>query len=104
MSRQRRRTQLVDQPAELVDLGLELLYGLRRGRLDLLDTVGALALQRRRQRDANRGQALEGVVVQLLRPVLALALADLDALLQPVGLDALGGGDGRGRAGGECLK
>ena len=57
------------------------------------------AAQRRREPDAQAGEALERLVVQLARPAPALLLGGLDALPQPLLLDRLAGGD-RGRGAG----
>ena len=58
--------------------------------------VGIAAVARARKDDAQRGELLQGLVVQLARPAHALALGGLDAAPKPVGGDVLGGHDRRG--------
>ena len=94
---ERRRPQLDDQRAQVGDLLHDVLD---RG-LDRRAQLLLAAAQRRREPDAQRGQALQRLVVQLARPAPALLLGGLDALAQPLRLDRLAGRHRGGRAGRE---
>ena len=81
---QRRRAQLGDQRAEVVDLDVDLL-----GRLvERVAQLAALASPRSAAESSTRRAAepLQRLVVKLSRPAPALLLGGLDAVAQPLGL------------------
>ncbi len=92
---QRRGTQVGDQRAEVGDALLELLDRLAVG---VPQRLGALRARRRGEPDAQRREALEGLVVQLARPPLALPLGRGQALALALGGDRLRGRDRGGGA------
>ena len=90
---QRHRAQLVDQAGKVVDLLLETNDGAPRRfayRIGLAPRRGGP--QRRGQLEPDRGQLLERLVMQLVRPVMALPLGSLHPFTQAAPLDGLGGG------------
>ena len=94
---ERGRAQLDDQRAQAGDLLGQVLDGGLDRRAQLL----LAAAPGRRQPDAQAGEALQRLVVQLAGPAPALLLGGLDALAQPLLLDRLAGGHRRRRAGRE---
>ena len=91
---ERRGAQVGDQRAEVGDVLLELLHRLAVG---VPERLGALRARRRGEPDPQRREALEGLVVQLARPPLALTLGRGQALTLALGRDRL---RGRHRGGG----
>ena len=94
---ERGRAQLDDERAQAGDLLRQVLDGSldRRAQLPLAAASGC------GETDAQAGEALQRLVMQLAGPAPSLLLGGLNALAQPLLLDRLAGGHSRRRAGRE---